>query len=57
MAVNFLVRKATEEKVVIQSDICVTNFGAKASQNYKLMLKATDISSKLVADKQWTIPE
>jgi hypothetical protein len=51
---DFLVRKAAEEKVVIQSDIYVTNFGAKASQDYKLMLKATDIDSKLVADKQWS---
>ncbi|MEI6104242.1 MAG: hypothetical protein WCP70_09885 [Methanothrix sp.] len=52
--IDFLVRKAAEEKVVIQSDIYVTNFGAKASQDYKLMLKATDIDSKLVADKQWS---
>ncbi|MDD2836745.1 MAG: hypothetical protein PHY05_11445 [Methanothrix sp.] len=52
--IDFLVRKAAEEKVVIQSDIYVTNFGAKSSQDYKLMLKATDIDSKLVADKQWS---
>jgi len=52
--IDFLVRKAAEEKVVIQSDIYVTNFGAKTSQDYKLMLKATDIDSKLVADKQWS---
>ena len=52
--IDFLVRKAADEKVVIQSDIYVTNFGAKASQDYKLMLKATDIDSKLVADKQWS---
>ena len=52
--IDFLVRKAAEEKVVIQSDIYVTNFGAGASQDYKLMLKATDIDSKLVADKQWS---
>jgi len=52
--IDFLVRKAAEEKVVIQSDIYVTNFGGKASQDYKLMLKATDIDSKLVADKQWS---
>lgn len=52
--IDFLVRKATEDKVVIQSDIYVTNYGAEASQDYKLMLKATDIDSKLVADKQWS---
>jgi len=52
--IDFLVRKAADEKVVIQSDIYVTNFGAKASQDYKLMIKATDIDSKLVADKQWS---
>lgn len=40
--------------MVIQSDIYVTNYGGKASQDYKLMLKATDIDSKLVADKQWS---
>ena len=37
--IDFLVRKAAEDKVVIQSDIYVTNFGAKTSQDYKLMLK------------------
>jgi len=52
--IDFLVRKTAEDKVVIQSDIYVTNFGAKTSQDYKLMLKATDIDSKLVADKQWS---
>ncbi|MCX6673560.1 MAG: hypothetical protein NTY37_07260 [Methanothrix sp.] len=52
--IDFLVRKAAEEKVVIQSDIYVTNFGARTSQDYELMLKATDIDSKLVADKQWS---
>lgn len=52
--IDFLVRKAGEDKVVIQSDIYVTNFGAKTSQDFKLMLKATDIDSKLVADKQWS---
>jgi hypothetical protein len=52
--IDFLVRKAGEEKVVIQSDIYVTNFGAKASQDYRLMLKATDMDSRLVADKQWS---
>jgi len=52
--IDFLVRKAAEEKAVIQSDIYVTNFGAKASQDYELMIKATDIDSKLVADKQWS---
>jgi hypothetical protein len=52
--IDFLVRKAGGEKVVIQSDIYVTNFGAMTSQDYRLMLKATDIDSKLVADKQWS---
>ncbi len=52
--IDFLVRKAAERKVVIQSDIYVTNFGAQASQDYQFMLKATDIDSKLVADKQWS---
>jgi hypothetical protein len=52
--IDFLVRKAAEDKVVIQSDIYVTNSGAKTSQDYKLMIKATDIDSKLVADKQWS---
>lgn len=52
--IDFMVRKADEGKVVIQSDIYVTNFGAKPSQDYGLMVKATDIDSKLVADKQWS---
>jgi hypothetical protein len=52
--IDFLVRKAAEGRVVIQSDIYVTNFGARTSQDYQLMIKATDIDSKLVADKQWS---
>jgi hypothetical protein len=52
--IDFLVRKAAEGKVVIQSDIYVTNFAARTSQDYQLMIKATDIDSKLVADKQWS---
>ncbi len=52
--IDFMVRKADEGKVIIQSDIYVTNSGAKPSQDYRLMVKATDIDSKLVADKQWS---
>lgn len=52
--IDFMVRKAGEGKVIIQSDIYVTNSGAKPSQDYRLMVKATDIDSKLVADKQWS---
>ncbi len=52
--IDFLVRNASGGKVVIQSDIYVTNFGARTSQDYQLMIKATDIDSKLVADKQWS---
>lgn len=52
--IDFLVRKAEEDKVIIQSDIYVTNYGGASSQDYRLMLKATDIDSQLVADKQWS---
>lgn len=50
---DFLVRNAAGGKAVIQNDIYVTNVGANLSQDYKLMAKATEIDSKLVADKQW----
>jgi len=52
--IDFLVRKAEEGRVVIQSDVYVTNTGGKSSKDYKLMLKATDLDSQLVADKQWS---
>lgn len=52
--IDFIVRKVSDEKVVIQSDIYVTNSGAKTSKDYQLMIKATDMDSKLVADKQWS---
>lgn len=52
--IDFLVRKVENGKAVIQSDIYITNFGARASQDFKLMLKATDVDSMLVADKQWS---
>lgn len=52
--IDFIVRKVSDEKVVIQSDIYVTNSGAKTSKDYQLMIKATDMDSRLVADKQWS---
>lgn len=52
--IDFMVRKVSDEKVVIQSDIYVTNSGAKTSKDYQLMIKATDMDSRLVADKQWS---
>jgi len=51
--IDFMVRKVSNEKVVIQSDIYVTNSGAKIGKDYQLMIKATDMDSRLVADKQW----
>ncbi len=52
--IDFLVQKAESGKAVIQSDVYITNFGARTSQDYKLMLRATDIDSMLVADKVWS---
>ena len=52
--IDFLVRTVEKGKAVIQSDIYITNSGARTSQDYKLMLKATDIDSLLVADKVWS---
>ncbi len=52
--IDFLVRKAEGEKVNIDSDIYITNTGGKPSQDYRLMIKATDVDSELVADKQWS---
>jgi len=52
--IDFMVRKAEGVKVSIDSDVYITNTGAKPSQDYKLMIKATDVDSKLVADKQWS---
>lgn len=52
--IDFQVRKVEKGKAVIQSDIYITNSGARTSQDYKLMLKATDIDSLLVADKVWS---
>ncbi len=52
--IDFIVRKASDDKAVIQSDIYVTNSGAKTSKDYQLMIRATDMDSNLVADKQWS---
>ena len=52
--IDFMVRKVSDEKVIIQSDIYVTNSGAKTSKDYQMMVKATDMDSRLVADKQWS---
>ena len=55
--IDFIVRKAAEGKVVIQSDIYVTNFGARTSQDYQLMIKATDIDSNWWQTSSGAIPE
>lgn len=52
--IDFMVQKVDKGKAVIQSDIYITNFGARTSQDFRLMLKAMDIDSMLVADKQWS---
>ncbi len=52
--IDFLVKDAEKGKVLIKSDVYITNTGGKSSKDYKLMIKATDIDSQLVADKQWS---
>jgi hypothetical protein len=52
--IDFLIRSVTGENVSIQNDIYITNMGQKPSSDMRLMIKATELDSSIVADKRWS---
>lgn len=52
--VDFLVKKVRGTNVIIENDIYLTNSGSDVSENYKMLVKAREIDTRLIADKIWT---
>ncbi len=50
---DFLVREVNGSRVVIQSDLYLTNEGISTSENYKILIKAREMDARLLADKVW----
>ncbi|MDO9517983.1 MAG: PGF-CTERM sorting domain-containing protein [Methanosarcinaceae archaeon] len=50
---DFLVREVDGNRVVIQSDIYLTNEGAGTSGDYQMLIKAREMDARLLADKEW----
>lgn len=51
---DFLVRDVEEGKVKIQTDIYLTNEGLDAGADYRMLVKAREMDTGLLADKVWT---
>jgi hypothetical protein len=50
---DFLVRNASNKKVVIENDIYFTNEGADNSSEFDVLVKAKEMDAQLIADKKW----
>lgn len=51
---DFLVRNASNRKVVIENDIYFTNEGDDNSSEFDVLVKAREMDARLIADKKWT---
>ncbi len=50
---DFLVREVDGGRVVIQTDLYLTNEGTAASGDYRMLIKAREMDARLLADKEW----
>ena len=50
---DFLVREVDGGRVVIQTDLYLTNEGTDISGNYQMLIKAREMDARLLADKEW----
>ena len=50
---DFLVREVNGSRVVIQSDLYLTNEGTGTSGDYQMLIKAREMDARLLADKEW----
>ncbi len=50
---DFLVRNASNRKVVIENDIYFTNEGDDNSSEFDVLVKAREMDARLIADKKW----
>lgn len=51
--IDFIVKQVKEGRALIQNDIYLTNEGRDRSSNYRILVKARQIDSGLIADKKW----
>lgn len=51
---DFRVRKVEDGKVLIESDIYLTNEGKKTSRDLRMLVKVRELDAGLLADKVWT---
>jgi hypothetical protein len=51
--IDFLVRNASNRKVVIESDIYFTNEGSDNSSAFDVLVKVREANAGLIADKKW----
>lgn len=50
---DFIVREVKDGKVLIESDIYLTNEGRATSSDYRMLVKARELDAGLLADKVW----
>lgn len=50
---DFLVREVDGGRVVIQTDLYLTNEGTDTSGDYRMLIKAREMDARLLADKEW----
>ena len=53
-SMDFLVKKVVGKDVVIQNDVYLTNSGSNITEDYKMLVKAREMDTRLIADKVWT---
>ncbi|ADI74633.1 conserved hypothetical protein [Methanohalobium evestigatum Z-7303] len=51
--IDFIVKRVEDGRALIQNDIYLTNEGRSKSSNYRILVKARQIDSGLIADKEW----
>lgn len=52
---DFLIRNASNKKVVIENDIYFTNEGSDNSSEFDVLVKARETDARLIADKKWIV--
>ncbi|MBP2030596.1 hypothetical protein J2755_001544 [Methanohalophilus levihalophilus] len=51
---DFLVKDVDSGKVTFQADVYLANEGLDKNDNYRMLLKAREMDTRLIADKVWT---
>lgn len=51
---DFRVKKVEDGKVLVESDIYLTNEGRETSKDFRMLVKVREMDARLLADKIWT---